>query len=355
MSGAFGGGSSSSQSTTTPLNLQNPSFTNLASGVAGGLSNFWNSGPNGFSTSGGTFSPFTVNGQPSNNPNANPLVAPLTPAQMAGLTNIGNASQPGSFGGVTPGSTAASLSPFMGNYAAPAANNMPAASSLLQSFLDPNFASNLANSAQTKSAISAATGPLEQAFRSTTIPGITGASTQAGQRTNGPGQAGSSAFDQAFANQQGNLMATEGQVAGGIANQAYQTGLQINANAPSQAAGLASAAEGQQIQAQQAPVNIGTSELNNMIQSLQAEVLPQLTQQYGINQGMSLFNTQIQTLLQSLGLGAQAAQPAIGYNGQSNSKSTQSPNIFGTLLGGIGSVATGLGPLGAGLIGGGGP
>jgi hypothetical protein len=111
-------------------------------------------------------------------------------------------------------------------------------------------------------------------------------------------------------------MANEGQVAGGIANQAYQAGLQINANAPAAATGIAGQVEGQTATAENQPVNIGTTELNNMIQSLQAEVLPQLTQQYGINAGLGLFNTQIQTVLQALGYGTQAAQPALAEKSQ---------------------------------------
>lgn len=86
MNSSSGSGSSSYQS--TPLNLQNPAFTALSGPVAGGLSSLFGAGPNGFPTSGGTFSPFMVNGQPSNNVNTNPLVAPMTGNQTSLLQSI---------------------------------------------------------------------------------------------------------------------------------------------------------------------------------------------------------------------------------------------------------------------------
>ncbi len=225
---------------------------------------------------------------------------------------------------------ATGLSPFNGNYSGPTAANIPQAASTEAGFMNPNFAANLATSPQTTAAIGSAIAPLEQSFRTNTTPGLTAAATQAGQRSGGPGQAGSSAFDQAFANQQGNLMANEGQVAGGIANQAYQAGININANAPAAATALAGQTEQQQVAAQQQPVSIGTQELNNMIQSLSAQALPQLTQQYGINQGLNLFNTQIQTIMQALGYGTQASQPAIAYNTESSSQGTQQSQSSGS-------------------------
>src|SRR5271166_5450368 len=101
MSGAVGGtkssgqssgsstGSSTSQSTTNPSNLQLEPYTGLAPNVASGLNSQFNATPSGTTTPGGTFSPFQVGGNASNNPNANPLVAPTTAQQNETLYDIG--------------------------------------------------------------------------------------------------------------------------------------------------------------------------------------------------------------------------------------------------------------------------
>ena len=272
---------------------------------------------------GGFFSPFSVGGSPSNNPNTNPLVAPVTGQQWQSLGNIGAASQPGAMG-ITPGAAQNMYSAFTNpGYTAPGTNNIGAAFNTLSSFLNPNYASNLATSPQTQAAIGAATNPIEQAFRSQTVPQLGGSTTMSGQRSNGPGQAGSSAFDAAFGNAAGNEQAAIGQTAGGIANQAYQTGLGIQANAPNAIVSNTGQLEQQAGTAATTPVQIGSTELNNMISSLSAEVLPQLTQQYGINQGTQLFQTQVQYLLQALGLGGQISQPSLGYSQQSEGQGTQ--------------------------------
>ena len=306
MSSAFGGASSNSNGsyTSTPINEQLPGYTNLAPGVASGLSTAFNVGPNGISAPGGALSPFTVNGG-SSGASTNPLVAPTTGAQNTTLGNIGTA-------GNNLGST---LAPGF---------------SALNSFLDPNYASNLATSPQTQAAVQAAINPIAQQFQTQTQPGLVSSATSAGQKVQGAGGQGSSAFDQAYATAQGNLQSTEAQTAGNIVNSAYQTGLNIQANAPAQLQ------------------NLSSGELSSLVSTLNAQALPQLTQQYGISAGTQLYQQQVSTLLQALGLGGQVSQPAIAYNstGTNTSTSTQSPNIVGTLLSGIGSAAGGAGALG---------
>lgn len=73
---------------STPLNLQNPAYTAMAPGISSALQNIFGSGSNGFNTGGGNFSPWMVNGQPSNNVNTNPLVAPMTGNQTSLLQSI---------------------------------------------------------------------------------------------------------------------------------------------------------------------------------------------------------------------------------------------------------------------------
>jgi len=76
--------------------------------------------------------------------------------------------------------------------------------------------------------------------------------------------------------------------------------------------------------------------VNNTINTLNANALPQLTQQYGINQGLSLYNTQVNQMLTAMGLATQAAQPSIansawgnGSSSGSGSSSSKGGNIFG--------------------------
>ena len=308
--------SGSSNFSSTPLNLQNPAFTALAPGVA---SDFTNLTGGLFGLSGvGANNPFSVNGIPSGSP-GNPLVAGMS-GNEGGNLSIANDLTTGMVPGGGNNALASGLQTALG-------------------FLNPNYPASLASSPQTQAAINAAINPLINTFQQQTIPGITGQFTAAGQRTGGgagasgtnmsvndfnqqtgmgqaisgnPGQ-GSSAFDQARVNAENNLMAQEGAVAGGITNQAYQTGLQQQSNAINQSSAL------------------GTQEINNVIQDLQAQALPRLIQQYGINAGLQLYQSQVQSILQSLGLQAQAAQPAIGFRSSGGGSQKGGMNLFNPL------------------------
>lgn len=304
----FGGSNSKQQnqgsSTSNPVNMQNAAFTGLAPGVASGISNFFN--PNSGGTPGSAFgiSPFMVNGVGSGS-SSNPLVAGLTPQQNSFLTGIGGFGQT-NFGLGGPEST-------------------------INRFLNPNYPASLATSPQTSAAVSAATQPLINAFRTTTMPGIAGQFTAAGQRTNANGQdnggMGSSAFGRNVNEAENTLEGNVGQVAGGIENAAYQTGLQEQQNAINQATALS------------------TTNLNNMVTALQASALPQMIQQYGIQQGQQLYQQTIQSILAALGLGGQVAQPAIANVASSNFSGTGEAqgnlgaiNAFGNMASGVSNL-----------------
>lgn len=283
-SSGSGQGTSSGQSTTTPLNLQNPAFTAAAPQTAQtlqniGLGGWFGSGPNSIDTA-NMMSPYQFNNGQTTSQN-NPLVAPVSSAQNSTLGQIGN---------------------VIGSLP----NNLGGAFNLVNNEMNPNFASNLATSAQTQSAIGSAIAPIRTQFNTQTVPGLEGSFTQAGQRIGSASGQGSSAFDNAFSNAQASEQATEAATAGQIANNAYQTGLNIQANAPSQMSALTS------------------SELQNMINGLNAQALPQLTQQYGITAGSQLYQQQMGTILQALGLQVQGEQPSIGYSGQSTNASQES-------------------------------
>jgi hypothetical protein len=290
-------GSGSGFNSTVPVNMQNPSFGGMAPYTAQSLYESSNGYANGNGIGGATLSnPYTfTNGQSTSSP-SNPLVAPVTGPQQQTLGQIGNIL------GQTPG-------------------NLQSAFGLLQNEMSPGFAQGLATSPATQAAEQSAIAPISQQFNSQTVPGLQGSFTQAGQRVGSASGMGSSAFDNSFAAAQGNEMATEAATTGAIANNAYQTGLNIQANAPGQMGSLTS------------------SELNDMISGLNAQALPQLTQQYGISAGTQLYQQQMQTLMQALGLSVQGEQPVIGYFGnsqqsQQNSGSGVGVNAFGGNPGG---------------------
>lgn len=281
-SSSQGSGASSGQSLTLPSNFQNPNFTATAPYTSDQLQNLTSSPEASLNG----VNPFFVNGSPSS-ASTNPLVAQITAPQQQSLNGIGN---------------------FANNLP----NSLAGAFSTLQGEANPGFASSLATSPQTQAAISSAIAPIRNQFNTQTVPGLEGSFTQAGQRVGSSTGQGSSAFAGAFGNAQASELATEAATAGGIANNAYQTGLNITANAPGQIGSLS------------------TGELNNMVTALNAQALPQLTQQYGISAGTSLYNQQMSTILQALGLQVQGEQPTLGYNGESTNSSTEQSSSEGS-------------------------
>lgn len=298
MSSIFGGSSSqssqNSQYTSNPLNLQLDPYTGLAPGVAGGFGGIYGSQGNPGAAFG--LNPFMAGGQSTQG--ANPLTAPMTPQQTALLQQIFGSGQ--------------------GNPI------LDSASSNIKRFSDPTYAAQLAQGPQTQAAITAATNPIINAFKQTTMPGLEGQFTGSGQRISTPQGGGSSAFAKAGATAQGNLEANVGQVAGGIANQAYQTGLAENA-----------ASVGQAMQFSQ-------TQLKNLTDSLQAVALPQMIQQFGINAGVQLFQQQMDSILKALGAAGQISQPAIAYQSQGSGFGSSSGSSTPGLLGAAGNIGLGI-------------
>lgn len=289
--------------------MQLPQYTGLAGGVATGLEGLYGSA--GFGNPGNAFglNPFMAGGQ-STSGGQNPLVAGLTPEQMQmvqkafGLGMGGSNMEAGAQAGIT-------------------------------SMLDPTYAGQLAQGPETQKAITAATNPLVSAFNQTTLPGLAGQFTASGQRVNAasrndPNNAmgvqgygkGSSAFGKASAMAQGNLLDQVGKVAGGISNQAYQTGL------------------AQQSQAINQSMAMSQTQVKNLVDSLQAVALPQMIQQYGIDKGVQLFQDQLKTVLSALGLGGNISQPAIGYE-QESSATESSTGASPGILQSLGNLAMG--------------
>lgn len=205
------------------------------------------------------------------------------------------------------------------------------------------FASNLATGGAIQQVIQGALAPIETQFNTQTIPGLQGSFAQAGQRGSGMG---SSAFGMAGANAQAQELATEAGTASGIENNAFEAALNDYATTYGQgASGFANLygtgannyanLYGTGVNAGLgAPAQISSltgNEINQLITTLNAQALPQLTQQLGINNALSTYNGSISSILQALGLQVQAEQPAIGYESEtaSNSASFQNESSSG--------------------------
>lgn len=150
--------------------------------------------------------------------------------------------------------------------------------------------------------IEAAQRPTLQGLEETLSRALPGRFTQAGHFTN---PQGSSAFDRAAAIATRGASQTLGDIATNIASGAYTS------------------ERGNQNEA----LKLQSQDVQTTINALQAQALPRLIQQYGIDQGMEQFKTRIQAVLQAL----QTASGTLVNVGQSG-KSTSSNGIIPTLL-----------------------
>ena len=316
---------SAQQSATRPINFTPQAFQNEAGYTAATLQQLiegLGSGGNaGLPEALGTVLNQATGGQDTNGS----LVAPVTGAQNQTLSNLG-AAEGGNFN-FNPG-IGAIIQQLQGEatnpigFAQNTANGMPVDPSFSR-FLDPNYAAGLATSPQTQSAIEAALGPTRQFFNAQTVPGLVGQSAAAGQRA-----PASSAFGAAFGNSLAQENASEQATAGGIANSVYQLGLGQEASAAGQVQGERSGLYGSGLNiAANAPGQISSltsQEVSQLLSTLQAQALPQLTQQLGINNGMSQYQSAISSVMQALGLQVQSEAPNIGYESGSQSLSESS-------------------------------
>lgn len=202
--------------------------------------------------------------------------------------------------------------------------------------------------------IDMATRPLFEQFQEVTMPRLQQEAAMAGQQT----AAGtSSPFDMAAARAQSGLAGAVGDVGTRLAGQAFETERARQQQAAMQAvqqqqqaamqeqslqqqAGMQTQALTQQaqeaergrqqqaaIQTPQMQEQLLQSQMQRVMQGLQAHALPRLVEDQGIERGMQQFQQQVQTLMNALGLAGQLGQP----------QTVQTPGTEGTpgLLGGI--------------------
>lgn len=236
----------------------------------------------------------------------------------------------------------------------------PAASATSRNFLDtllqqgggenpmgPNpFTGNFNPLAQNPSQFGTAENPfltsmIQEAQRTTrqgleetlsrTLPGRF---TQAGQFTQ---PQGSSAFDRAAAIATRGVADAISGIATNLTGSAYESerdrGLQrelTGANLSNEernrrlqydvAAGqLGSAGTEQGLRAAELQQGITNAEVSNLTQKLQAAALPRLVEQYGIDKGLELFQSQMDSMLAALGIAGGVTRPVIANRGEEKS------------------------------------
>lgn len=165
-------------------------------------------------------------------------------------------------------------------------------------------------------AITAAQRPTLDNLNQVLTRALPGAFSKAGQsiQANGPDNSngGSSAFDRAAALAYQSAANTSTDIASNIGSNAYNTGIQQQENAAS----------------------LDQQQVQTTVQALQAEALPRLIQQNGLDAGVSLFQSGITNLLSLLQLVGGAQNPVIANQSYSNGSSQASsekgaiPSLF---------------------------
>lgn len=154
--------------------------------------------------------------------------------------------------------------------------------------------------------IEAAQRPLIEQFNEQTLPGLRAQFTRAGQQIQ---DQGSSPFDLATARASSGLANALGDVSTQLAGQNFQAERQ------------------RQLQAATAIPEVERAQLDQTLRALEAQALPRLVEQFGIDRGLEEFRRRQQTLLQAIQLagGLAQAQP----------QALQGTQPTGGLLGGL--------------------
>jgi hypothetical protein len=151
-----------------------------------------------------------------------------------------------------------------------------------------------------QAAIEAAQRPTFQALEETLSRTLPGRFTQAGQFIN---PKGSSAFDVAAQQAARDSEQTAADIGTKLSYEAYNSD------------------QGRRLEAAQSLPGISKQEIDTTISNLQAQALPRLIQEMGIERGLQEFQNRMANLLSVLGIAGGATQPTISNNQKSNSSS----------------------------------
>jgi hypothetical protein len=156
-----------------------------------------------------------------------------------------------------------------------------------------------------QASIDAASRPILQGLQDLLSRELPGRFTQAGQFVN---PRGSSPFDFAAARATGETANALGDIGTRLAFETQEA----------------------ERQRQQEGVQLGQQEVQSLVTNLQAQALPRLIEDLGIERGQEIFKTRLQALLQALGVITQAPLQTIGTASQS--KSSESKGIIPSLF-----------------------
>jgi uncharacterized membrane protein len=169
-----------------------------------------------------------------------------------------------------------------------------------------------------------------QALTETLSRTLPGRFTQGGQFTQ---PQGSSAFDRAAAIATRGAGDTMGDIATKLSYQTTSDQLARNFQAQQAARGAEDTAlqgqlardqeskegaAGRQIQAAGIAPQVSTAQVQNLTANLQAQALPRLIQEYGIERGMDEFNNRMNSLLSVIGIAGGVTQPTVSSKSESS-------------------------------------
>lgn len=181
-----------------------------------------------------------------------------------------------------------------------------------------------------QAAIEAAQRPTMQALTETLSRTLPGRFTQGGQFTQ---PQGSSAFDRAAAIATRGAGDTMGDIATKLSYQTTSDQLARNFQAQQAARGAEDTAlqgqlardqeskegaAGRQIQAAGIAPQVSQAQVQNLTANLQAQALPRLIQEYGIERGMDEFNNRMNSLLSVIGIAGGVTQPTVSSKSESS-------------------------------------
>lgn len=283
--------SSQSQQQSTAVNYTNPALTAIAPNVASSLK--------GLITGSGSNS---LAGIPDF---TGSLTAPISSAETAGLHQLQNLTGAGGPTASLISSLSGPNNPFLNPQAQTLLND-----TLSGKYLDP------ASNPFLSDAITAAQRPTLEGLTQTLTRDLPGRFTQAGQFIQ---PQGSSAFDYAAGLATRGAANAIGDIATKLSAQNYQNERQGQLGALGLAGNLATS-QGQQV------AQLTQQQVQDVISNLQQQALPRLIQQQGITQGLDIYKTRLNALLQSLQLASGSQAPVLGN--QSSGSSTGKSSAF---------------------------
>lgn len=259
---------------------------------------------------------------------------PTTTAPSANETATLNQLQQASGATGAPGTTAPDLSGVTAAGADPtaagqtanqlgqtAAGGMGAFTDALRSGTATGAFGGTADNPFLQSYVQSAQRQTQQALEESLGRTLPGRFAMAGHQTQ-PG--GSSAFDRAAAIATRGAADSLGDIATNINYQAYEAaaGREADAvNSELQRRGqTANSAMDRAVTAGQTQSQIQTQEVDNLVKNLQAQALPRMIEDLGIERGMEAFNQRVNALLSTLGIGAGVTRPVISSESKSSSK-----------------------------------